>query len=228
MILKKLAMTVITLAVSLCTAASVSAAQWQQDTKGWWYDYEDGSYAANRWEQINGSWYRFGNDGYMQTGWQQINGCWYYLQPDGAMASDTVIDGYRLGADGIMQEASPAVPEAGYGHVAIAMEISAGKNTDILHIQFTNYSASEMKLINGDNHTFSNLDSKYDRDMNLCDAAGNPLDSLIIKPGETKMAYYKLTSSTWYDSRQNVMVVGIEHNGDYSLLFADIFDVPVD
>ena len=38
----------------------------------------------------------------METGWlQEDNGKWYYLNNDGSMAHDTVIDGYKLGSDGV-------------------------------------------------------------------------------------------------------------------------------
>lgn len=224
--MKKFATLILTLAMTLNGITAVFAAQWQQDQNGWWYDYENGDYAKSKWEQIDGNWYLFGSGGYMLTGWQNIGGNWYYLLPGGAMATNTVIDGYQLGTDGIMLDTSQNQTSTGTSY-DYAMEISAGKNTDILKMQFTNYSSSDMKLVNGDNHTFSNLDSKYDRDMNLCDASGSFLNSFTIRPGETEMVYYKLSSTSWYDSRQNVMVVGIEHDGEYTLLYANIFDVPV-
>lgn len=41
------------------------AAEWIQDTKGWWYQEEDGSYPSNTWKEIEGKQYYFGSDGYM-------------------------------------------------------------------------------------------------------------------------------------------------------------------
>lgn len=52
---------------------------WQQDANGWWFQYTNGGYAANKWELINGKWYYFNENGYAVTGWQLINGQWYYL-----------------------------------------------------------------------------------------------------------------------------------------------------
>ena len=40
--------------------------------------------------------------GIMQTGWKQVNGEWYYLNSDGTMASNAVIDGYKLDENGDM------------------------------------------------------------------------------------------------------------------------------
>jgi glucan-binding YG repeat protein len=36
----------------------------------------------------------------MLTGWILDGGKYYYLYPDGSMASDTIINGYKVGSDG--------------------------------------------------------------------------------------------------------------------------------
>lgn len=55
-------------------------ARWvsSKDSKSWWYDHGDGSYATN-WEKIDGEWYFFGSDGWLQSGWLQRGKRWYYL-----------------------------------------------------------------------------------------------------------------------------------------------------
>ena len=58
--------------------------RWFQTSKGWWYQYSDGSWAVG-WKLIEGKWYYFNHDGWMQTGWVRTNGYWYYLGDDGAM-----------------------------------------------------------------------------------------------------------------------------------------------
>ena len=54
----------------------------------WWYQKEDGSYAADEWMLINHHWYLFDHNGYMCTGWHRWDGnvCdpgsggdWYFL-----------------------------------------------------------------------------------------------------------------------------------------------------
>ena len=59
------------------------------DGRRWWYQYADGSYAANGWywltEATGGTsgWYLFDAEGYMLTGYQQDPaGEWFFLCPD--------------------------------------------------------------------------------------------------------------------------------------------------
>lgn len=62
--------------------------RWIQNNVGWWYRNSNGSYPANKWQQISGKWYLFDQSGYMMTGWQYRNGVWYYLQPSGEMVEN--------------------------------------------------------------------------------------------------------------------------------------------
>lgn len=73
---------------------------WKNDN-GIWYYFEDNGNKATGWKQVDGTWYYLDTDGKMKTGWvKDTNGKWYYLQASGAMAKSTMVDGYRLGADG--------------------------------------------------------------------------------------------------------------------------------
>lgn len=83
--------------------------EWIQDSVGWWYRREDGSWPVSTWWQdpVSGSWYYFNNQGYMETGWIDWNGSWYYCLPDGAMVTGShTIDGiaYQFDASGAMQK----------------------------------------------------------------------------------------------------------------------------
>lgn len=79
---------------------------WSQDSRGW--RYYDNSYVTG-WRQINyngrTAWYYFDSSGYMTTGWKEIyyqgRYNWYYFGSDGAMRTNTNIDGYRIGSDGV-------------------------------------------------------------------------------------------------------------------------------
>lgn len=51
------------------------------------------------WVKTNKGWNYYENGG-IRTGWLKDNGIWYYLNEDGVMVSNTIIDGYYLGADG--------------------------------------------------------------------------------------------------------------------------------
>ena len=57
----------------------------------------------NQWVQINGGWQyndSLGNPVKNQWFLDRNLGKWYYLGVDGFMASNTIINGYRVGADG--------------------------------------------------------------------------------------------------------------------------------
>lgn len=69
---------------------ALAAAGWNHNTTGWWYEYSNGSYAANKWEQVNGVWYFFDANGYMSKGWINDNGNWYFANSDGAMQTGWV------------------------------------------------------------------------------------------------------------------------------------------
>ena len=79
---------------------------WKKNSKGWWYDYGDGSYPVSKFESINGSVYYFNGSGYMVTGWQKIDGSWYYFGAGGAMQTGWQKIGgkwYYMNESGIMQ-----------------------------------------------------------------------------------------------------------------------------
>lgn len=112
-ILRGLAAIVVT---SLFTSVPVLAAQkgWIQNADGTWSYNHNGDFYKHTWLQINGQkWYHFNESGIMSTGWIKSNGEWYYLYSDGSMASNTVIDGYRLNASGawVDDSATNAVEE---------------------------------------------------------------------------------------------------------------------
>ena len=74
---------------------------WHQDSKGWWLEYIDGSYAHGRletnddgtttmyvaWVQTGGKWYAFDADGYMVKDWvyDAESGYWYYCDADNGL-----------------------------------------------------------------------------------------------------------------------------------------------
>ena len=57
--------------------------RWVQDAKGWWYQYNNGTWPREQWAYLTYgdkySWYFFDEDGYMKDGWLFWNGSWYYL-----------------------------------------------------------------------------------------------------------------------------------------------------
>ncbi len=95
-----------TIAMTMISVETASAASWKQDSKGWWVGNEDGTYLVNTWYQSpdSGLWYYMGADGYMLTNtWHQSpnSKLWYYMGADGHMLTNTTTpDGYTVGADG--------------------------------------------------------------------------------------------------------------------------------
>ena len=97
--MKKIFKTMIVSVVMMTFAATLAfAGQWKKDTRGWWYQNDNGTYPKNEWRSVNGAWYCFDGAGYM------LHDTWsgdYYLGADGAMLTNTTTpDGYRVGADG--------------------------------------------------------------------------------------------------------------------------------
>ncbi len=61
---------------------------WGKDSKGWWYQYDDGTYAKSKQVKIGKKYYRFNAGGYMITGWKKVNREWYYYdKSSGAMVT---------------------------------------------------------------------------------------------------------------------------------------------
>jgi len=84
--------------LSAAMVLTAFAGTWKQNSSGWWYADESGSYPVSSWQRINGRWYYFNGAGYMAAS-QWIGN--YYLGSDGVMMTDTITpDGYKVGADG--------------------------------------------------------------------------------------------------------------------------------
>ena len=75
-------------AAALTAAMSVTAfaGQWEQDSAGWWWQEDDGSYARNTWQWLDGN-----RDGVYEC---------YYFEDSGYLAVNTTVDGYQVNGDG--------------------------------------------------------------------------------------------------------------------------------
>ncbi len=91
---KMIGITALTAAMALSTGMTAFAAGWVQDSNGWGYQYDNGSWATMGW---------FTDP---ETGYE------YYLDPDGYMMSDTRVEGFRLGSDGRKVEKTEAEIQA--------------------------------------------------------------------------------------------------------------------
>ena len=52
---------------------------WKENSKGAWFECEDGEYPASCWQMVDGVQCYFNSSGYRQTGWVKSEGDWYYL-----------------------------------------------------------------------------------------------------------------------------------------------------
>lgn len=119
---------------------------WKIDSKGWWFEYEDGTYTKNAWARLpirndtsETAWFLFDDSGYMLYSWQQQSGNWYYLgeSNDGAMKTGWIFDSkYRrwfyMNDSGVMQTGWQKIDDKWY----YLQEISnTDSNTNISYVQ---------------------------------------------------------------------------------------------
>lgn len=88
--MRKASLVLATLTATIGMSFSALTGQWQQDSTGWWYQNDDGSYPASQWQEIEGKHYYFGVDGYM-------------------LSNTTTPDGYQVGADGAWVDSTQQV-----------------------------------------------------------------------------------------------------------------------
>ena len=73
---------------------------WLNDNGTWYYLQSSGAMKTG-WLLDGSTWYYLQANGAMKTGWlKDTDGRWYYLNANGSMAANTVVDGYKLGANG--------------------------------------------------------------------------------------------------------------------------------
>ena len=85
--MKKAKLLIATLCMSATMAMTSFAGQWQQDSIGWWYQNDDGSYPANTWQWIDGN-----RDGLAES---------YYFDSNGyCLMNNTAPDGSAVDSSG--------------------------------------------------------------------------------------------------------------------------------
>ena len=100
--MKKLHLFLATITISLFSCITSFAGQWQQDSYGWWYQTDDGTYLNNGW--VDGKCYYFSPDGYCLQNTQTPDG--YMVDENGAWVIDGIVqtqnqppisDTYKIG-----------------------------------------------------------------------------------------------------------------------------------
>ena len=72
--MKKLAGIIFGAVLGLSMAFTSLAGTWIQDSNGWWYQNDDGSYPAGEWTVIDGVTYHFDSNGYMDVDGSNTSG----------------------------------------------------------------------------------------------------------------------------------------------------------
>lgn len=96
--MKKLKLLFATVVLSITMGLTAYAGQWKQDTTGWWFQNDDGSYLLNGFAKIGSYWYYFDNNGYILTGWHQIGSDWYEFSDSGYCMNPSVLNDIPVGA----------------------------------------------------------------------------------------------------------------------------------
>lgn len=75
------------IAITIAGSMTAYAGEWRQDSKGWWYQADDGSYPASSWHLIDSD-----GDGLVEN---------YYFDSNGYLLTDTITpDGFQVNEDG--------------------------------------------------------------------------------------------------------------------------------
>lgn len=101
--MKKKILMSLTIGFTVLSITPTLAGQWKLDSKGYWYQNDDGSYPASMWKNIDGKWYYFKSNGYMNTSWIKVNDQWYYCELSGDMRTEelsTDVMTFRFNTDG--------------------------------------------------------------------------------------------------------------------------------
>lgn len=92
---KRISMIAMMFWMTLAMGISASAGQWKQDTTGWWWQENDGSYPISEWRWIDGNndgeaeCYYFGSDGYLLTDTRTPDG--YMVDHNGAWVENGIV-----------------------------------------------------------------------------------------------------------------------------------------
>lgn len=80
----KMKLFIATFIATLTFSITAFAGEWKQDSTGWWYQNDDGSYPTNQWQEINKKKYYFNESGYMRTDDLTLGKVTYHFDETGA------------------------------------------------------------------------------------------------------------------------------------------------
>lgn len=108
--------------VDMEAADTDATGTWKKNSKGWWYQYSDGSYAKDGMVEIDGKRYVFDARGYILNGWyREATGAYYYSTNLGLRTGWILISGkwYYLDAQtGVMKTGWATIDDKRYYFVS--------------------------------------------------------------------------------------------------------------
>lgn len=158
------------LAVMLASNMSMTAfaGQWQQDTTGWWYQNDDGSYFINGWNWIDGKCYYFTPEGYCLTNTTTPDG--YMVDGSGAWIVNGIVQ--TQNGEAAQADISSGYNSYGISNAAIDMLDSTKEENAAKYGAIDEYERS------GD------LYVKYENGLTVSYWKGNPSDVLTNTPSD--------------------------------------------
>lgn len=207
--MKKTRVLIGALALSCLITVPAYAAEWKQDSKGWWWQEDNGSYPTSSWKNIGGKSYYFGADGYM-------------------LHDTTTPDGYKVGSDGAWIEENKTTATANTEDKPKLKTIMSDKKDSratSIAISLENLSDSDIIIYGKNSYTKDKDFERYDRRTELTYLPDNgnlvTANSYTLKPGEQKIFLFHVLNdnSTWYD-KNTTLNFAIEYKGKGYLCWA--------
>lgn len=107
--------------LTVAMASTAFAGVWKQDSKGWWYQRNDGTYPVNQWEWIDGD-----HDSYYES---------YYFDSNGyCLMNTTTPDGYQVNENGAWIENGKAKTK----QIATYLDLDTSNHINYSLTRYTN------------------------------------------------------------------------------------------
>lgn len=197
----------------LPTAPSKNYTGWGKGSDSKYY-FKKGKLCSGL-QKVGKDYYFFTNDGYL-TGWLNNKEIYYYFDKTGKMVINKKLtiggNSYEFDADGkTLWYSTTVVPKAQYTISTEKPDLSLftsdepRSNTKVVGMMLTNNGTKNLIIDDLGLLTDSEYDN-FDRILTLIDQdTAEPIDKLVIKPGETKYVFYlTLPDATWYDSKSTI------------------------
>lgn len=143
---KKIVMLGTALMASMLFTSTAFAGQWKQNSTGWWWQEDNGTYPINQWKWIDGN-----QDG--------IAECYYFDNVGYMLANTNTPDGYAVNADGAWTLNGVVQKKITQTSTKTTNRNSSSKNT---YRDYNNYDDEEEEADHRDYNNYNNNNDKND------------------------------------------------------------------